>query len=589
MFGALKFLWELAPQCRREFLLASLLKLLEAVANTAGLAIFLFVMADVLTGGLTGQALAFYSGLFAACLAAQLVLFYLFCRMAYPAGVELATVLRLKLGAHLPKLSLGFFSSASAGRLSSVAADELMMSEHLPTMVLPQIITAAAIPMLTLGLICWFDWRLGLAAMAVLPFALWLFRRGQGSLSVQLERRARLSRELNQQLVEYIQGMETLRAYDRTGMYLAGLGELFAVFRDQNTTLARSAPVYMLGGSAILALAPVAVLIPGCYLLLGGQITAATLVSCLVIGLYSYEPIKGMGLAVEMYKLCEPGLAELKKVLDTPALPTPPSPKSPRNHDITIKDVSFSYGSRRVFNKISFTAKAGELTALVGPSGAGKSTLINLVARMWDVEQGAVLIGGVDIRQIDPAELNKAVSMVFQDVRLFNDTVFSNIALGREGASRQEVLEAAQKAGAHEFIMDLPEQYETMIGEGGGRLSRGQSQRIAIARALLKDSPILLLDEATASLDPENQGAVQKALVSLVQDRTVVVIAHRLETITGADSIVVLDGGGSATAIGRHSDLLRDCPLYRGLWEARMRAGGWRLGYGRTEVDSECG
>ncbi|KMY66238.1 hypothetical protein AAU61_17285 [Desulfocarbo indianensis] len=582
MFSALYYLWRLAPQCRRPFMLASLFKLLEALAATAALGVLLLAMDDLARAGFTGGALAAYSGLLAACLLAQLLLFYLFCRLSYPAGVDLAQVLRLKLGEHLPKLSLGFFNSTSVGRLNSVVSDELMMTEHLPTLVLPQLITAAAVPIFTLGLLCWLDWRLFLCALALLPLSLLIFRRGQSSLTAQLDRRSALARQLNQEMVEYIQGMEALQAYNGTGSFLDKLGKLFIVMRDRNIKLARSGPAYLNGGNTVLALAPAAILILGCQLLSEGLIPAPALVSCLVIGLYAYEPLKGLGLAVEIYKLCEPGLTELKKVLDTPRLPTPPRPRSPRSYDIILQDVCFAYESRRVLNHVSFTARAGEITALVGPSGAGKSTLVNLMARMWDVQAGAVLIGGVDLRHMEPAELNQAVSMVFQDVRLFNDTVFNNIALGREGASPQEVRNAAQEAWAHEFIMALPRRYETVIGEGGGRLSRGQRQRIAIARALLKGSPIVLLDEATASLDPESQRMIQQALASLLRGRTAVVIAHRLETITEADSIVVMGQDGEVSAVGNHESLLQGCTLYQELWRARLRAGGWRLGLGRA-------
>lgn len=248
----------------------------------------------------------------------------------------------------------------------------------------------------------------------------------------------------------------------------------------------------------------------------------------------------------------------------------------PANHDIRFENVTFGYGKNIVLNNISLKMKAGTLTAIVGPSGSGKSTLLRLIARFYDPQQGRVLFGGSDERDMDPEKLMKKISMVFQDVYLFADTIAGNIRYGRENAAQADMEAAAREACCHTFIAKLPQGYDTMVGEGGSTLSGGEKQRISIARAILKDAPVILLDEATSSLDPENELEMQKAISRLIQDRTVIMIAHRLKTVVKADNIVVLDKG-KVVEQGTHESLLANKGLYARLWELQIKTTGWHI------------
>jgi ATP-binding cassette subfamily B protein len=276
-------------------------------------------------------------------------------------------------------------------------------------------------------------------------------------------------------------------------------------------------------------------------------------------------------------------LKRLFDLLETPPLPEPAQPRQLDHFDIEFQDVSFRYDAAEVLKNVSFQAPERSITALVGPSGSGKSTITNLVARFWDVNGGAVKIGGIDVRELSPDYLLSQVSMVFQNVYLFNDTIENNLLFGKPTATHAEVVAAAELARCHDFIMALPQGYQTVIGEGGASLSGGEKQRLSIARAILKDAPIVLLDEATASLDPENEQLIQQAFNALVERKTLLIIAHRLSTIQNADQIIVMESG-RVVEQGRHAELVGQGGLYARFWEERQKARSWKIGSNSPEL-----
>lgn len=320
----------------------------------------------------------------------------------------------------------------------------------------------------------------------------------------------------------------------------------------------------------------VCVLFVGTYLLLGGTLGVPMFVMFLVIILRFYHPLQQVGTYLAELRYFRQSFDRIQAVLDEQPLPEPADNPRLEYFDIAFREVSFRYEEDAVLERVTFTIPERSVTALVGPSGSGKTTIANLIARFWDVQSGEVRIGGRNIKELRTERLLSYISMVFQDVYLFHDTILNNIRLGRLDASQEQVEAAARAAQCHEFITQLPDGYHTLIGEGGSTLSGGEKQRLSIARAIIKDAPIVLLDEATASLDPENEALIQQGFQNLVQDKTLVVIAHRLATIRNADQILVLDHG-QIVERGKHAQLLALNGLYAHLWREQAQAHGWKM------------
>jgi ATP-binding cassette subfamily B protein IrtB len=316
------------------------------------------------------------------------------------------------------------------------------------------------------------------------------------------------------------------------------------------------------------------VIFTGAYLLAGGDLTLPIFLIFILLGTRVYEPLQ---VVMVNYAEIKYATVSAERIMEIQQHPIQPGTGGlPEGNHIEFRNVTFAYEDHDVLKNISFTIEPNTITALVGPSGSGKSTVTRLIARFWDVQGGCIRLGGRDIREIDPEKLLSRISMVFQDVYLFKDTIGNNIRVGRIDASQEEMEEAARQACAHDFITALPQGYDTPVGEGGCTLSGGEKQRISIARALLKDAPIVLLDEATASLDPENETNVQRAINALVANKTVVTIAHRLKTVRGADKIIVLDDAGVVEE-GRHQELMFKEGLYHQLWNLQQQSAGWRM------------
>jgi ATP-binding cassette subfamily B protein len=345
-------------------------------------------------------------------------------------------------------------------------------------------------------------------------------------------------------------------------------------------------------GSAFMAVVELGVplvIAAGTYWLLGGRLDAGSLLIFLVLILRVYQPLLQVALQAEPLRLADASLERLARVADAPGRAEPMAPPRLSRFDVAFEHVDFGYEKGvPVLRDVSFVVPAGSMTALVGPSGSGKTTALNLVARFWDADAGTVRIGGVDVRDLATEQIFDAVTIVFQDVYLFQGSVFDNIAFGRRDANRDDVIAAAQAAQAHDFISALPQGYDSLVGEGGARLSGGERQRISIARAILKDSPIVLLDEASASIDPTNERLVQEALARLVRHKTLIVVAHRLSTIRSADQIIALNQG-RVVERGVHAELVAAGGLYARFWSERERATRWRIATSTDERGVEPG
>ncbi|MBU7317008.1 ABC transporter ATP-binding protein [Paenibacillus oleatilyticus] len=494
-------------------------------------------------------------------------------RSTYRGAYESSAEGRAQVAEHLRKLPLGFLLSKDSGELGHTIMNDFAQTENAATHSLPQVVSGAIIPVLAFAGLLFVDWRLAAAMLAGFPVSmliLWGVSRLERKLG-KSHSQARIDQA--NRLQEYLLGMKIIKAYNLRGKNFQRLEQAFSRYRKESIKLEGGLGPFFLVAIAFMEAGLSLMTMAGVYLILGGAITVPLFATFLLVGTRVFDPLSAAIMRLPAFKYDVMAGERIVNLLEQPVMSGEKEP--PEDHDIRLENVSFGYGERLVLDNVSMEMRKGTLTAIVGPSGSGKSTLLRLIARFYDPQQGKVLFGGSDEREMDPEKLMKKMSMVFQDVYLFQDTIRNNIRYGREAATQEEI-EVAAKEACCEFIMKLPLGYDTMVGEGGSTLSGGEKQRISIARAMLKNAPVILLDEATSSLDPENELDMQKAIGRLIKGRTVILIAHRLKTVVKADRIIVLDKG-RVVEQGRHEELLENGGLYAKLWELQNKTSGWRI------------
>ena len=482
---------------------------------------------------------------------------------------------RLRLAERLRKLPLGFFGKRDLADLTETLMGDVNRMEHVWSHVLGYLYGSYLSTAVIAVCLLWYDWRLALACLWGVPVAFGLLFGSRKLTERQAERTKRAAVRVSDGMQEALENVREIRATNQEERYLAGL---YRKIDEHERVMIRGELVtglFVNGASVIMRLGVATTILTGAELILSGQIDFMLLFLFLMVITRIYAPFdQSLALIAELF-VSQVSADRMNALFDTP-IAEGAEVFHPQGHDIVFDHVEFAYDKEAVLHDVSFTAKEGEITALVGPSGSGKSTCARLAARLWDVTGGAIRVGGVDIATVDPEVLLTDYSMVFQDVVLFDDTVMENIRLGRRGASDAQVMAAAKAANCEEFVSKLPQGYQTPIGENGAKLSGGERQRISIARALLKDAPIVLLDEATASLDVENETKVQGALSRLLTGKTVLVIAHRMRTVAGADHIVVLKDGHVAEQ-GAPQELMAEGGLFRHMVELQSESAQWQL------------
>ncbi|AYK06587.1 ABC transporter ATP-binding protein [Brevibacillus laterosporus] len=489
-------------------------------------------------------------------------------RGAYNAAVDGRT----RLAEHVRKLSLGFLNKRDPGDLANMMMGDISLVEHGISHVVPQMIGALIMPFLALIGLSILDWRMASAMFLVFPIAIalvFMTSKLQRKLGSQ-HMRAKI--DAGNRLQEYLHGIRVIKAYNLTGEKFIRLENSCKELMKRSLLIEGLLGPIVLSAIACLRAGLTVMVIVGVHLLLGGSLELMTFVTFLLVGTRIFEPLTVALINYAEFRYHEQAGERIVQLLHEPIMSGELLP--PECHDIELNNVTFGYQDKAVLREVSLRMQAGSFTALVGPSGSGKSTVLRLIARFYDPDQGTVTLGGEDIRRMNPEELLRKVSMVFQDVYLFQDTIANNIRFGKSDASQHEIEEAARLACCHDFIAKLPQGYDTLVGEGGSTLSGGEKQRISIARAILKNAPIVLLDEATASLDPENEAEIQKAIDQLVRGRTVIAIAHRLKTVKAASQIVVLENG-QIKEQGKHDELLALGGLYACMWRLQQEARGW--------------
>lgn len=485
--------------------------------------------------------------------------------------------LKMAMARQLGKVPLSFFTGRGTGSLRKTLTDDVNGLEGFFAHMLPDAVAAATVPVIAMVLLFFADWRMALAALSPLPFAFiaqWLWMR---NMRQQLAQWNLLQKKIANVVGEYVRGIHVVKTF---GLATHSFGELANAIRGAAQWVASYAQQSAGGWTVFTGLltANIIVVAPvGAWLYLHGSLDMPTYILFLLVAPVVLSPLLRLTFAMGEQMQRAEALHRIDEILLAKTLSDhrdTPIPEQP--FDITFEHVRHRYGERLAIDDISFTAKAGKLTALVGASGSGKSTLIQLVARLYEFEAGKVSVGGVDVRDWPLDSLLAQLGIVFQDVFLFHGTVRDNLRVANQKASNADIEAAAKAACAHDFIMDLPLGYDTPLGDRGARLSGGERQRLSIARALLKNAPILLLDEATASIDAENETLIQQALNTLSQGRTVLMIAHRLRCVMHADQIIVMDKG-HIVGQGNHQSLLADCAVYQRLWHDSENARDWVL------------
>ena len=495
-------------------------------------------------------------------------------RANFRGAYEMSASGRLSLAEHLRKLSLGFLSRRDPGDLSSMLVTDFMMAETGISHHLPQLMGAVVMPVLAFASLVWMDWRMAVSMFAALPLATLVLWASMGAQKTLSGRQIQAKINAGNRLEEYLQGIRVMKAYNLLGDRFVRLRDAFAELRRACVRQEALLGPFVLLSVTLVRAGLTMMVLCGTYLLLGGELSLLVFVLFLVVGSRVFDPLTSALTNFTEFRYFSIAGGRILSLMNEPEMTG--ERQSPAAGDIRFEHVSFAYQDKEVLRDISMTLPENSLTALVGPSGSGKSTVMKLCARFYDPQKGRVLFNGVPMNEINPESLMSHISMVFQDVYLFQDTIRDNIRFGKSDATEEEIIAAAKKACCHDFIMRLPQGYDTMVGEGGCTLSGGEKQRISIARAILKNARIILLDEATASLDPENEVEVQKAIDTLVKGRTVIAIAHRLKTIKDADQIIVLDNG-QTKEYGTHETLMRADGLYAQLWNIQERSSGWKL------------
>ena len=483
---------------------------------------------------------------------------------------------RLSLAERLRKPPLGYFGKRDLADLTETIMGDVNRMEHVWSHVLGYLYGAYLSTAIIAVCLLVYDWRLAIACLWGVPVAFGLLF-GTRRISAQTsERTKKAAIRVSDGIQEALENVREIRATNQEERYLAELNQKIDDHEKVTIQGELGTGIFVNAASVIMRLGVATTILVGAGLILSGQIDFMLLFLFLLVITRVYAPFdQSLALIAEMF-VSQVSADRMIEIYDTPTAEGA-EVFQPKGHDIEFDHVGFAYDKKKVLDGVSFTAREGEVTALVGPSGSGKSTCARLAARLWDVTEGSIKVGGVDISTVDPEALLTDYSMVFQDVVLFDDTVMENIRLGKRGATDEEVRAAAEAANCGEFIRRLPQGYDTPIGENGAKLSGGERQRISIARALLKNAPIVLLDEATASLDVENETKVQGALSRLLAGKTVLVIAHRMRTVAGADHIVVLENGRVAEQ-GTPAELMERGGLYRRMVELQSESARWQLG-----------
>ena len=551
---------------------------LESMFGLLPIAAVFLVLIELQNGQpITGQTWGIVIGLIAGGLILRMIFKYLVYRLQSTAGFEFVARERIALGDRLRNVPMGFFHDNSVGDITATVTTDLNFLENYSMHILDKVTTGVLSMIVMAGCILAFDWRIGLIFVAGILLSFPIYSHMQKKGKALSAKRQKIQSEAVAATLEYVQGISVVKSFNMCDKNLSDIEDAYESNAAASYGVERVFTPLNMTYSMVFRISACMIMLCAGILAVGGDLSFANLAVILIASFTIFNPIEVMGQMTTMIRTKDAALDRVERIKQAKKIDENGRDIPLDSFDIGFEHVSFAYeNGNPILKDVSFSIPQGSMTAIVGPSGGGKTTITRLIARFWDVQEGSITIGGHDVKEFTCDSLLKNMSMVFQNVYLFHDTIENNIKFGCPDATHEQVVEAAKKACCHDFISALPQGYDTVIGEGGSTLSGGEKQRISIARAMLKDAPIILLDEATASVDPENEVHLQQAISALVKNKTLIVIAHRLSTIRDADQILVVDNG-KIVEKGVHAELIQQKGIYQKFWNIRQKARNWKL------------
>lgn len=561
---------------RRKFYLSIFFGVLMALFEALKIPAIVLMLDAVIRGNVTVAVIWQCLGICLVSIIGGFIVKYFNTIIQCEAGYGTAAGKRIEIAEHLRYLPMGYFNNNSMGYITSVTTNTMENLGDVATRVVMLTTQGVLTTLIIAVMLLFYDWRIGLVVLAGLLLFFLANSRMQRKSEKVSPRKIAADSGLVEKLLEYIQGIMEVRAYNMTSAQSRKLDAAISENEDCNFTLEKTFIPYMCAQNFVTKMTGVAMTLLSIWFYLEGTMDLIVCISMMICSFIVYSSLDSAGNYSALLRTVDVSVDKAREILDLQPMDTEGRDLRPKDHDIDVEDIAFSYDKRRVIDGITVHIPERTTTAIVGPSGGGKTTLCHLISRFWDVDQGQVRLGGVDVRDYSMDSLMQNFSFVFQNVYLFQDTVANNIRFGQEEAPMEKVVEAAKKACCHDFIMALPEGYDTVIGEGGASLSGGEKQRLSVARAMMKDAPVIILDEATANVDPENEKELVEAIEALAKEKTILMIAHRLKTVRHADQILVVDKG-KLVQRGRHEELMQEEGIYRRFVNARETAAGWKL------------
>ena len=577
MIKLMKRILTVSGKYRRRIQLAFVFSFLKSLLAKAPIMLAFLALAGFYEGTLAAVDCLWYGIAMVACVLLQVLFHHIADRLQSAAGFMVFSDMRMELGAHLRRMPMGYFTEGNIGKISSVLSSDMVFIEENCMTVLADMMSYIFAEAIMVIFLLFFNIWIGLAALVIIGIILLIARSMKKEALQDSKDRQEQNENLTEAVLDFVEGIGIIKTYNLLGGKSKELTENFEKSCETNIRFEENHSPYQLWMNIVYGLGAAAIVALSFFLNSQALLGAIFLVGIMLFVSDLFGPIKALYTQATRLTVMNSCMDRIEEVFGEKELPDNGKSSIPENSEapeVEFQSVRFAYGEKDVLHDISFTLPQHTMAALVGPSGGGKSTVANLLARFWDVGSGKVLVRGKDVREVKLADLMDHISMVFQRVYLFQDTIYNNIAMGRPDATREEVMEAAKKARCYDFIMALPQGFDTVIGEGGESLSGGERQRISIARCILKDAPIVILDEATASVDADNESYIQQAISELCKGKTLLVIAHRLNTIRNADQIMVIADGRIAQS-GTHKELLKAGGLYRDFVTVRQQSQGW--------------